>query len=202
MMVARTRGKLDHPGSAGSDLLGSLCIGELHDRVAVGHVEVIADQSHPERRVEAGQEDRALLRDTIAVRVPQSRDSVCARHAPAGLFLELFEEKPFDSRAVLRARRSVGLGHQDVAVRQDVDPPGMVESLGESYDGGPWGGHRRGPFRPTFGGDDVDGWDQRLAGRRDRRIRPDARGDRQFRGGSASDREPEDRPDDQEEDGE
>ena len=63
------------------DLSFPVRIGEAHDRVGIGDVEVVADKRHAERRVEVFEENGSRFRNAIAVGVAQERDAVRARDA-------------------------------------------------------------------------------------------------------------------------
>ncbi len=90
------------------DFRRAIGVGETHDRRRVGHVKIVTDKRHPERLVEALADERALrVDDAVSVGVAQKDDPV---------------------RALLRIR----LGDEDVAVRQDIDPPRVVEVLGKA----------------------------------------------------------------------
>ena len=133
----------------------------------------MTDERHAERRVEVFEENRSCFRNPVAVGVTQQSDAVRARDAGAGPFLRHVKEKALYAFGVLRPRRTIGFGHQDVAIGKDVEPAGMIEPGGVSVDREVRGRRRLGALRPTLRGGDVDGGDKRRVGRRYRGIGTD-----------------------------
>jgi hypothetical protein len=125
-------------------------------------VEIVADQRHAERGVEA-LEKHVLGRDATAV-VAQERDAVGARDAGASPFLGLLVDETLDPLCVLRPWRPVRFRDQHVAVRQDMEPARMLEPAGERIHRKAAGRGRFGASRPAFGVRDVDRRDRRLGG--------------------------------------
>ena len=135
----------------------ALVVAHPHDRVAVGDVKLVADERHAERRHQIGQKHRANFRDAVAVHIAQQHDAIRARHRAAGPLLELLEEPALDAfRSVVRPRRRVGLGDEHIAIRQHVQPAGMIQSARECDDLCSGCRDRRAARRPPFGGDDFD----------------------------------------------
>src|SRR4029079_19544354 len=141
-------------------------IREAQDRIRVGDVEIVTDERHAERRIEVFEEHDSRLCNSVAVGVMQKRDAVWARAAGSGPFLRHVKEEAFYPFGVLRPVRTVGFGHQDVAIGKDVEPARELEPGGESIDCEARGGRRLGALGPSLGGGDVDGGDQGAIRRR------------------------------------
>ena len=156
------------------DLGLSIHIREAQDRIRVGDVEIVTDERHAERRIEVFEEHGSRLRNPVTVGVPQKRDAVRAWDAGAGPFLRYVKEKAFYPFGVLRPGRTVGFGHEDVAIGKDVEPARVIEPGGKSVDREVRRRRRLRALRPTLGGGDIDGGDERGIGRRYRGIRTDA----------------------------
>jgi len=86
----------------------------------------------PKGELRSFEEHGSRLCNAVAVGVTQKCDAVCARDAGAGPFLRHVKEEAFYPFGVLRPVRTVGFGHQDVAIGQDVEPAGVIEPSGES----------------------------------------------------------------------
>src|SRR3954453_12592900 len=93
-------------------------VADLHDGIAVGDVQRVADERHPERRIEMIEKDGARLGHAIAAGVPEQRYTIRARYGGSGLLLEVSEEPALDAFAVVGPIGGrVGFGDEDVAVR-------------------------------------------------------------------------------------
>ena len=156
-----------------------------NDGIGVRDVQVLADERHAERRVQVRQQHHASFGDAVTVGVAQERDAIRARHRAAGLFLVVLEEPALDPLVVVGPLRRVRLGHEYVAVRQDVQPPRVMEVPRE-------GRHRRAlgpdgpaPVRPSLRLHDVDDGDERRVRCRDPGTRAYTGRHRQARGGTA-----------------
>ena len=147
-------------------LVSPVVIGEFHDRIGIGDVEILADQHHAERRIQPAEEDAARLGDAVAVGVAQQRDAVGARHPGARPFLRLPVDKALDALAVVRLRRRVALGDQHVAVGQHIDRARMIEPGREGRDRHAVGGDRLGAVGPAADRGDIDRRDPRMFRRR------------------------------------
>ena len=154
---------------------------KAHHRVGIGHVEILAHERHAIRRVETFEERRAKVDDSVAVAVTQKRDAIRASVIRAGALLHDLVDPPFDPFAVLGLRRRVGLGNQDVAVRQHIHRTRMLKSVGESLDLQSLRSDRLRILRPAFGRRDVDCGNDRLRRLGQRRIRPLSRRKRKLR---------------------
>src|SRR5687768_13872630 len=97
------------------------------------------------------------------VGITQQGDAVGAVGLGACPALDDALDPAADALAVLRPFRSIALGHQHVAIRQDDQLAWMVEPLGEGDDAEPVAWLRRGTLGPAAGRGDVDGRDQALA---------------------------------------
>ena len=138
-------------------LVSPSLVGKAHDRVGIGDIELVADQRHAERRVQAFEEDASGLGDAVAVGVAQQRDAVGARRRRRRrASCTSFVHPAPDALAVIRLRRRVGFGHQHVAVRQHIDRARMIEPGRERVDGHAVGGDRLAAVRPADGGRDID----------------------------------------------
>ena len=184
--VDRTGGKVHdlRAGSGDPGLVG--LVRETDHGVGVRDVQRLPDERHAEGCVEPGQEDGPQLRLAVPVGVPQQRDAVGAGHRPAGLLLEPLEEPASDPLVVLGPRGRVGLGHENVAVREHVQPARVVQASGERRHGRSLRGHRLARRGPAFRRDDVDQRDERRVRLRKRWRRPRAGGNRKLRGRRAA----------------
>ncbi len=184
--VDRTGGKVHdlRAGSGDPGLVG--LVRETDHGVGVRDVQRLLDERHAEGCVESGQEHGPQLRLAVPVGVPQQRDAVGAGHRPAGLLLESLEEPASDPLVVLGPRGRVGLGHENVAVREHVQPARVVQASGERRHGRSLRGHRLARRGPAFRGDDVDERDERRVRRRERWLRPGAGGNWELRGRRAA----------------
>ena len=155
--------EIDGTGRQVGDLLagrgdrgGAVLIGKAHDRIRVGHVEILADQSHADRRVEAGEKRRLRLGLAVAVRIAQQRDAVGARNRGAGPAHAHLHE-PARNASYSRLGRGIALGDEHVAIGQHVEPARMVEPGGEGLHrearGRLWGD----AVRPALGAGQYDG---------------------------------------------
>ena len=124
-------------------------------------------------------EHRARLHDAIAVGIAQERDAIGARWRGAGPLHEQLHRPAPHAAAAVGAGRRIGLGHQHVAVRQDIDPARMIQPVGEQGDAHALRRDRRSALRPTHGRSDIHGRDEGLVGRRQHGVRADARRHRQ-----------------------
>ncbi len=150
-------------------------VGELHDRIGVGDVQIVADERHAERRIETGEKRTLELRDAIAVRIAQQRDAIGRRHGRAGLGHHLLLHRALDALAIFRTRRRGGFGHQHIAVRQGVQPARMLEAAGEGVHLDTGRRRRLHVRRPALGFRDLHHRDGLLLGLRQRRIGADGR---------------------------
>src|SRR4029079_17149965 len=79
---------------------------------------------------------RSKLRDAVAVRVAEQRNSVRARDRGARLLHVAPEEPSTNALSVVRAFWRVRLGDEHVAVREHVEPTRMVQAFRERVDQG------------------------------------------------------------------
>jgi hypothetical protein len=119
--------KIDDLGGRCRDLRLAFLVGELHDGVAVGHVEDVSHERHAERRIEPGQENRFHLGDAIAILVAQKGDPVGSRYSSAGLLHRLAHEVAAYPLAFVGPNRRVGLGDKHIAIWQHLEPARMIE---------------------------------------------------------------------------
>jgi hypothetical protein len=78
--------------------------------------------------------NRSHFRDTVAVAVAQQGDTVGALNASTCPVL-LFSRNPaLDAAFILRPRRSIGFGDENVTVWKNVKPKRMVEADREGLD--------------------------------------------------------------------
>ncbi|MNE40528.1 hypothetical protein D3C80_1345560 [compost metagenome] len=94
------------------------------------------------------------------VGIAQQGDAVGAGHGRAGAFHRLAHGPAADALAIFGLGWRVGLGHQHIAVGQQVEPAWVVEAAGEGFDLRPWRSGRLAAFWPADGGGDVYGGDQ------------------------------------------
>ena len=134
VMIDGTRGQIDDLLARLRDLRGARSVGKAQNRVGAGDVQIVADERHSERRIESLQEHRPRVRDAGTAGVAQQRDSIRARDARTRAAHHGLHEPALDAFAVVRLWRRIGFGDQHVAVGQDVEPAGMLQSLGESID--------------------------------------------------------------------
>ena len=127
MVVERPARQVGHLRRRSSDVRLTGHVREAHDRVRVRDVEHVAHERRPEWRRQAVEKHRVQRCHAVAIGVAQQRDAIRTRRRAAGLRLEVLEEGTLDSLRVVRSRRRVRLGHQHVAVRQDVQPPRMTQ---------------------------------------------------------------------------
>ena len=109
-------------------------IGKAHQRIGVGDVEVIANQRHAERRIEALQENLPHLGRAIAVCIAQQRDAIGAGYRGASAFHHLAHDPTLDAAAVLATGGRVRFGNEHIAIRQYIDPARVVKISGEAVD--------------------------------------------------------------------
>jgi hypothetical protein len=88
--------------------------------------------------------------------------------------LDHFRDPAFDAAGIVGLWRGVGLGHQYVAIGQDIKRARMVEPSGEGVHGHSIGGDRLAAGWPAAGGGNVDGRDPGMLRRWQRRRRPKA----------------------------
>src|ERR1700686_3400408 len=78
--------------------------------------------------------NRSRLRDTVAVGVAQQGDTVGALNASTCPVLLYSRNPTLDTAFVLRPRRSIGFGDENVTVWKNVKPTRMVEADREGLD--------------------------------------------------------------------
>ena len=132
--------------------------------VRVRDVECVADQRHAEGRVQAFDEGRLQLGHAIAVGIAEQGDAVCAGHGAAGLLLVALEEPAADALVVERALRGVRFSDQYVAVRQHMQPPGMIEPISVGTYDQPIGRFRECAVGPPDGPGNLYRGEHRRAG--------------------------------------
>ncbi|MNN18794.1 hypothetical protein D3C81_1320130 [compost metagenome] len=164
-MVKRPAWQLDHLLAIIADLHGPRLVVKAQQLVGVGDVEVLAHQCHAKGRIEPFDEGCAYFCDAIMVGIAQQGDAVGAGHASAGAFHRLAHHPATDAFAIFRLGWCIGLGHQNVAVGQYIEPARVVELVGEGPDLCACCCLGFAAVRPADGGCDVDGRDQRLVGR-------------------------------------
>ena len=174
--IDRACGQLDHSLARLVDPRLTFLVRKTQQSIGVGDIKVAAHQRHPERRMQPLDEHGPRLHDAIAVGIAQQRDAIGARCGRAGpLHEELHRPAPDAATAGVGAGWRIGLGHQHVAVRQNIDPARMVQPVGERGDGQARRRDRRRALRPAYGRSDVHGRDEGLVGRRQHGVRADAR---------------------------
>ena len=149
---------------------------EAHQRIRVRDIESIAYERHPEGRIEPGQEWALDLGDPVAVAIAQERDAVGAcRSCATRALLEEAHEPRLETIAFLGPRRRVGLGDEDVAIRQHIEPARMIEILGEGRNLQATSGGGRSSGGPALRRRDVDGRDEGTLRLRELRVGTEAR---------------------------
>ena len=118
--------------TAAGNLARRMIVRVGHDPVGVADIEGVAFQRHAERLVQTLQENLLMLGHAIAIGIAQQRDPV---GADAGRL------RPFhrgDDGVVERRADAAGgrhrLGHQHIAVWQNLHPAGVVETGCEGID--------------------------------------------------------------------
>ncbi len=178
-MVDRTSRQIHHLDAGRRDARVAGGIGESQHRVGVGHVEIVAHQHHAERRVQPFQQHRAQVRHSVTIGVAQQRDAVGAGHTSARPFHHQAHQPTLDALGVFGLGRSVGLRHQHIAVGQHMQPARVVQAAGERGHARARRRLRRRTGRPTLGGRDIHGRNQRLPWWWQRGLWPRAGRDRQ-----------------------
>ena len=167
-MVDGARGQVGELDAGRGDLGVAGMIGEFHDRIGVGDIEVVADQRHAERRVQPFEKDGPGFGDAVAVGVAQQRDAIGARRIGAGAAHDHLRDPALDAPGIVGLRRRVGLGHQHIAIRQDKERARMIEPGGERIDRHSAGGDRFAAGGPADRFGDIDRRDQGIFRRRQR----------------------------------
>src|SRR6202040_2891426 len=103
--------------------------------------------------------NRSHLRDTVAVGVAQQGDTVGALNAGTCPVLLYSRNPTLDTAFVLRPRRSIGFGDENVTVWKNVKPTRMVEADREGLDRKAGRGRGARALRPTLRWGDIDGGD-------------------------------------------
>ncbi|SOZ09699.1 protein of unknown function (plasmid) [Cupriavidus taiwanensis] len=187
VMVERPAGQVDHLLRRGADFGLAVLVREAQQRVGGGHIEVIADQRHAERRIHVLQEHRALVGNAVAVAVAQQRDAVGAGRAGAGALHHHLHDPALDALAVVGLGRRIALGHQHVAVGQHIDPARMVQLVGKRRHRHAFRRHRALARGPADGRRDLDGGNRGLVGGRQLWGGPETSFGRQLGGFAAGD---------------
>ena len=156
---------------------GAFLVLEAQQAIGVGHIQVIADQGHAERRVEVLEEHRAGFRHAILVGIAQQGDAVGARYASAGLGHDLLHHPATDALAVVGFLRCVGFRDQYVAIGQHIEPARVIQATGEGDHLGALGRLGLAAIGPADGRGDVHRGDQGLVRFRQLRRRAAAVGD-------------------------
>jgi len=161
-------------GPAGGDARVAGRIRKAQHRVGVRDVQIVAHQRHAERRVQPFEQHRTQIGHAVSVGVAQQCDAVRAGYAGTRALHDQAHHPADDSLAVFGLGRSVGLGHQHVAVGQRIKPARVVEAGREGGHAQAGGGLRCGAGGPALRRCDVDGRDQRALRCRQDRLRPGA----------------------------
>ncbi|MNE39443.1 hypothetical protein D3C80_1333990 [compost metagenome] len=175
-MVVAAGGQVRDLDRGGVDARLAGLIGDGDHGVGVGDEQALADQSHAEGRHQAGQEDGLGFGHAIAVGVAQQGDAVRAGRARARLAHDAaLEPAAYAAPAAgFRFGRGVGLGDQNIAIGQFIEPARVVQTAGEGVDRQTLCSDGRDACGPADGGSDLDRWDALDAGRRQLRVRPEA----------------------------
>ena len=160
-VVISARRQVGQLGRGRGDARLSRLIGHADHRIGVGDVEPVADQGHAEGRHQAGQEVGLDLGHPVSVGVAQQDQPVGAGGDRAGLLHDQRLEEALDALILLgRFGRGVGLGHQDVAIGQAIEPSWVVEARGEGLNPQALGRDRGCARRPAHGRGDLHGREQ------------------------------------------
>ena len=143
----------------------------------------------PNGELSCSRKRRARLGNAVAVGVAQQRDAVGARDLGAGLAHHEPHGPASEAELLVRLRRRVALGDQDVAVRQHVQPARMIEPAGELVDREARRRRRGSALGPGVGRSNVHRRNPGGIRRRKRRVRSVALLDRNG-GGLAGEGDP------------
>ena len=83
-MIEPATGKIHNLGGRLLDLCCALAVIEAKQRIGCGHIELVPDERHAERRVEALEKHMSRLGHAIAIAVAQQHDAIWAWHPGAG----------------------------------------------------------------------------------------------------------------------
>ena len=182
VMVDRAGRKIDDLLAFLRDARLAVTIGEAQHGIGVGDIERIAGQGHAERRVQAGDEDVALIGDAVAIGVAQQHDAIrrWSRIRTRRLHDRRLDVAD-DTARVVRFRRRVGFRHQHVAIGQHQQPAWMIEVFCECRDRKPVRRCRLLARLPVHGFRDVHCRNECLVRRGKRGMRSDTRRKRKLR---------------------
>ncbi len=127
MVIDQAGRQVDDLGGGRGDACRSGRVRKAQHRVRIGYVQLIADERHPERRMQALEEYAAAIRDAAAVSVAQQGDAIGAGRRRAGAGHDLLHDPTLEAFAVVGLVGRIGLRDQHVAVGQDVEPARMRE---------------------------------------------------------------------------
>ena len=165
VVVDRAGRQGDHLGARGCDAGVASGVGKPQHRVGVGNEKIMADQGHAKRRIQPLKQHRPLVCDAITIGIPQQRDAVGAGRAGPGPLHHQAGQPALDAAGTIGLGRRVGLGHQDIAVGQDMKPARVVQVARERGHGHAGRRLRHDAAGPALGRSNVNGWNQRLPGR-------------------------------------
>jgi hypothetical protein len=133
---------------------------ESQQRIGVGNVQVVADQSHSKRRMQVVEENRADVSLAVTVCISQQAYSICTGYCCSGSFHHSFHEPAAQPGCILRPGRRIGFGDEHVAIRQYINPSRVIQLAGK---GGYGEAHRRRGRQvslPANSWRDVDHWQE------------------------------------------
>ena len=134
MLVVSPGGKRRDLFALLADAFGPRLIVETQNCIGICDIEIGPDERHPEWRVETGDERHLHVGHSVSVRVAQQCDAVCAWYGRARFFHEQFHEEAFDPLSQFRLRRGGGFRHEHIAIGQDVEPAGVLQTAGKRSD--------------------------------------------------------------------
>ena len=116
---------------AGACKLGlPLLIGEADNGIVSRDIEGLADQGHAEWPLDALGEQGLGFRDAITVSIAQQHDFVGAFGRRPGVFHDDAGGETAQTFWLTRLRRR--LGHENIAIGQDIEPARVVQALGQA----------------------------------------------------------------------
>jgi hypothetical protein len=168
--VNRAGRQIHHLDAGRGHLHCALAIGEAHKRIGSGDIKIVADERHAEWGIQPVQEDGARVYNAIAINVAEQGDAVGAGHGRPRPFHDQLHNPASEAFAILGPGRGIGLGDEDVAIGEDIEPAGVIKAGRISAHRQARCHHRSRTAKPALGRGDVDGGKQGGIWCRERRL--------------------------------
>ncbi|MCY1546231.1 hypothetical protein D9M68_822200 [compost metagenome] len=134
MVIQIARRQIDNLLRRGSYTGAAALIGEGDEGIGVGDVDPAVREGHAEGRIQSLQKCPAHVGGAISVSVAQERDPIGAFGCRAGTLHCGAHDQFAEAEPTPLLFRRITFSNQHIAIGQDVQPTGVVETCGEGID--------------------------------------------------------------------